>query len=261
MNSLLIFPEELKSQNKAVLVGKRASYTREFHGLTKGIKIRATFWNRGLGSAEVIESSAERIVLKTRILKKITKSSHTELIVAVPRPQTVKKIVSTAAMMGVTKVHFIRAERCEKSYLTSNALTEEAIKEEIIKGLEQAYACNPPHVTIHQRFKPFIQDYLSTYLKQHKKQKVVGLIADTTKESKSSLAQVKISKSSFVMIAIGPELGWNKFELGLFKDCGFQAISLGPRILRVEVAATAMLAQVDLLRTLSHKKTHLPHSR
>ena len=43
-------------------------------------------------------------------------------------------------------------------------------------------------------------------------------------------------------LAIGPEGGWNDFELSLLASHGFQVVGLGPRTLRVDTACTALLA-------------------
>lgn len=43
-------------------------------------------------------------------------------------------------------------------------------------------------------------------------------------------------------IAIGPEGGWAPDEEALFDANGWQAVSLGPRILRAETAAITALA-------------------
>jgi RsmE family RNA methyltransferase len=45
-----------------------------------------------------------------------------------------------------------------------------------------------------------------------------------------------------VLLAIGPEGGWNAFELGLLQAHGFRLVGLGPRTLRVDTACTALLA-------------------
>ena len=45
-------------------------------------------------------------------------------------------------------------------------------------------------------------------------------------------------------MAIGPEGGWAPDEEALFDAHGWQAVSLGPRVLRVETAAIAALALV-----------------
>ena len=47
-----------------------------------------------------------------------------------------------------------------------------------------------------------------------------------------------------VLLAIGPEGGWNAFELALLQRHGFRLIGLGPRPLRVDTACTALLAMV-----------------
>ena len=43
------------------------------------------------------------------------------------------------------------------------------------------------------------------------------------------------------IIAIGPESGWNEFEVETFRSLDFFVTTLGPRMLRVEVALTVML--------------------
>jgi RsmE family RNA methyltransferase len=47
-----------------------------------------------------------------------------------------------------------------------------------------------------------------------------------------------------VLLAIGPEGGWNAFELDLLAAHGFHAATIGPRTLRVDTACTALLAIV-----------------
>lgn len=47
-----------------------------------------------------------------------------------------------------------------------------------------------------------------------------------------------------VVLAIGPEGGWNAFELELLARHGFETIALGPRTLRTDTACIALLALV-----------------
>ena len=48
-------------------------------------------------------------------------------------------------------------------------------------------------------------------------------------------------------MAIGPEAGWNDFEIEYFEKFGFRKFKLSEYILRVETAVTAALAQIELL--------------
>jgi 16S rRNA (uracil1498-N3)-methyltransferase len=51
-------------------------------------------------------------------------------------------------------------------------------------------------------------------------------------------------KPKALCLAIGPEGGWTPAELQLFQQSGFEAVSLGDRILRSETAAIAAMAAV-----------------
>ena len=50
----------------------------------------------------------------------------------------------------------------------------------------------------------------------------------------------------------GPEGGWNDFELDMFVDQGFIPFTMGKRILHVDTATVALLAQLQLLYDLQN---------
>lgn len=47
-----------------------------------------------------------------------------------------------------------------------------------------------------------------------------------------------------MVLAIGPDGGWVPFEVDLLERHGFVAVSLGPRVLRVEVAVSDVIGRV-----------------
>ena len=49
----------------------------------------------------------------------------------------------------------------------------------------------------------------------------------------------------------GPESGWNQHETEQFVNLGFTCFKMGERILRVEIAATYLLGQIEMLRRFS----------
>jgi RsmE family RNA methyltransferase len=54
-----------------------------------------------------------------------------------------------------------------------------------------------------------------------------------------------------VLLAVGPEGGWNDFEIQLLESHGFQRVGMGSRTLRTDTACIALLALVhDALRKL-----------
>ena len=251
MNCLLLLPTEIHDNSRAVLLGARAKRAFELHGLRVGASIRAAVLNSGLGRASVLESSAERVELDFNITEAPAPRTPYDLIVAVPRPQTVKKVIQLSTMFGISSLHFIRAERCEKSYLSSTALEAPQIEEQIILGLEQAVDCCAPRVLIHQKFRPFVEDVLPQLMEGQARRLYV---ADTRS---SAGAQCLEAGDSGAVCAIGPEQGWNDFELQCFSSAGAQCISLGSRMLRVEVAATALLVRMGVCsRAIEGSSTH-----
>ncbi len=50
-----------------------------------------------------------------------------------------------------------------------------------------------------------------------------------------------------LLVAVGPEGGWTRDEAASFMAAGFHAVHLGPRVLRFETAAAALLAMTQLL--------------
>ena len=60
---------------------------------------------------------------------------------------------------------------------------------------------------------------------------------------------VRSSRDARMLLAIGPEVGWNAFELGLLAAHGFQPAGMGPRTLRSDTACVALLAIVHALRS------------
>ena len=52
-------------------------------------------------------------------------------------------------------------------------------------------------------------------------------------------------KPASVVVAIGPEGGFDPLEVGCFVQQGFQSVSLGPRVLRTETAGIAILSIIQ----------------
>jgi RsmE family RNA methyltransferase len=113
----------------------------------------------------------------------------------------------------------------------------------LLHGLEQAKDTLVPEVFIHKRFKPFVEDFLPGIMQEYNH----CLVAHP--ETVQTLLQVCDRKiSGRVLLAVGPEGGWVDFEIDRFIDQGFRPFSLGERILRVDTAIVALLAQLQLLQ-------------
>jgi RsmE family RNA methyltransferase len=134
----------------------------------------------------------------------------------------------------VPKLILLNSYRVEKSFWQTPFLQPEAIREQLILGLEQARDTVLPEVLIEKRFKPFVEDQLSELV-----QGSLGLVGHP-----GDYPACPRALSQQVTLAIGPEGGWIPYEVEKLQAAGLQPVQLGPRILRVETAVTALLARL-----------------
>jgi 16S rRNA U1498 N3-methylase RsmE len=101
-----------------------------------------------------------------------------------------------------------------------------------------------PTVSIHRRFKVLVEDELDGLFGRG-----LRLVADPA-ASRRAGAVVRESVEERVLLAVGPEGGWNDFEVQLLETHGFQPVGMGSRTLRTDTACIALLAVVqDAIRS------------
>ncbi len=242
MNILLFDQSELQD-NQLILNDRRAEHIRKILRAGCGDQLKAGQINGPIGRATIQEIDKKRIILQVELNGPLRPRPVTSLILALPRPIMLKRILSQATTLGVSNIYLINSRRVEKSFFHASLLEENNMLPHLLHGLEQAGDTWLPEVSIHQRFKPFIEDLLP----EISENSPARLVAHP--EATSFLPElIKIPLQQKVLLAIGPEGGWIDYEIDKFKEQGFQPFTLGPRILRVDTAVISLLAQLDLLR-------------
>ncbi len=165
-----------------------------------------------------------------------------DLILALPRPIMLKRVLSQATALGVGTIHLIHANRVEKSFWGSSIVEENDFKPYLIQGLEQAVDTRLPEICVHRKFKPFIEDYYP----QIKNQYGYHLLAHP--DGASTLKKELSGTKGRVILAIGPEGGWVDYEVEKFKELGFADCTIGKRILKVDTAVIALHARISMLQ-------------
>lgn len=247
MNLILLTESDRLDHHSWCLHGPRAVHIRTVLRATEGDIIQIGLLNGPAGTARVARITDDHVLLDSPSLAPLPEPSPTiDLVCALPRPQTLKKILFTSAMMGVRRLCLIRANRVEKSYFNSPLLKPENYSPFLHEGLSQGKLTRLPEITLHDRFKPFFEDTL-TALDRIEPTAPLRLLPDLdTPVMLDTL--LNRARPIRLVIAIGPEGGWVPFEIDLMTAIGFQPFSLGRYILRVEHAVTAVLSQVELLR-------------
>jgi RsmE family RNA methyltransferase len=145
-----------------------------------------------------------------------------------------RRVLQTAASMGVPRLVLLNSYRVEKSFWQTPFLEPAAIREQLLLGLEQARDTVLPEVTIEKRFKPFVEDRLPQMVGG-----TCGLLGHP-----GDYPPCPRALDEPVTLAIGPEGGWIPYEVEKLAAAGLQPVQLGERILRVETAVSALLARL-----------------
>jgi RsmE family RNA methyltransferase len=252
VNLLLCEQDEIKD-DRVVLSGRRAGHILQILKLGLGDTLRGGIINGNIGTAEVLETGDDMVVLQTCFDRPPQPPPPIRLILALPRPIMLQRILKQAATLGFKSVDLIRTSKVVKSYFQSPVLQPEKIRASLVDGLEQAMDTRLPDVRVYDRFKPYIEDELP------KSPAYIRLLAHPT--ATNSLiecmeeAHRQVQKNVDLLLAIGPEGGWTDYEVQRMQEAGFRSFSMGSRILHVDTAVVALLAQVELARQFVFRAT------
>ncbi|MEM7183509.1 MAG: RsmE family RNA methyltransferase [Spirochaetota bacterium] len=158
-----------------------------------------------------------------------------QLLIALQRPQTSKKIIQLAACLGVPSLVFFIANKSEKSYLNSPIWQEEALLHESILGMEQGGNPFPPKIVV-EKNKYRLRNYLrsDSYFFQP--------------DSKLAFLGRAEAKNPSLTLVFGPESGFAAEDIAFLQEEGVRGLQLSASILRTEYAFAYAMSQLELLR-------------
>jgi len=233
MNLLLLKPDQI-TQQTATVSGRQLEHLLVVQRVEVGDSVRVGEINGLMGQGIIKTLSAEQATLEVSLDTPPPSATPVRLILALPRPKMLRRTLQSVAAMGVKEIYLVNSSRVEKSFWQSPFLQPEALEEQMILGLEQAQDTLVPKLYMRKRFKPFVEDELGEIIQGSR-----ALVAHPVTE-----VPCPISCDSTVTLAIGPEGGFIPYEVELLSSVGFEAVHLGPRILRVEVAVPALISRL-----------------
>ncbi len=234
MNLLLVSASDFIAADRVRITDRRLQHLNTVNQASVGQNLRAGCLGGLQGQATLLTIDQNAAELQLNLQDPPPAKLPLTLILALPRPKMLRRILQTVASMGVNKLILINSYRVEKSFWQSPFLQPAAISEQLILGLEQARDTVLPEVILAKRFKPFVEDDLPTIAANTR-----GLIAHP-----GDFPECPRALNEPVTLAIGPEGGWIPYEVGLLIKAGLQPVQLGERILRVETAVPALLARL-----------------
>jgi RsmE family RNA methyltransferase len=243
MNLVLLDAHELTIEGGAVLHGARARHVHDVHRATVGDTLRVGVVGGLIGEGVVTGLAPDRVVLSVRLFECPPPPLGIDLLLAMPRPKMLRRILAAVTSVGVKRLVLINSARVEKSYFDSPLITPAAIDEALRLGLSQARDTILPEVSIERRFRPFVEDRAARLWSSPTRCLVAHPVAE-----RDLPAVLPAATSDPMVLAVGPEGGWVPFELELLQAQGFERFTAGPRVMRVDTAVVFLLAQLGFGR-------------
>ena len=155
MNLLILEEQHFTSDTDAQIIGPRALHIHSVLRLGIGDKISLGRLNGFVGRGTISSSSKNLVeICDISLDTPPTPPLPLTLILAMPRPQMLKRILQTTATMGVKKLCLIQTSRVEKSFWQSPSATPSAMRDNLILGLEQGVATQLPEIYCYKRLGP-----------------------------------------------------------------------------------------------------------
>jgi RsmE family RNA methyltransferase len=233
MNILLFEASELAADGCVEVGGRRLRHLRDVLDAQPGDRLRAGLIDGELGAARVLGIDEQRAVLQVELDSPAPEKLPLTLVVALPRPKMLRRILRSVAEFGVAELHLVNSYRVEKSYWQTPVMQADTIRHYLLQGLEQSVDTVLPRVHCHRRFKPWVEDALPTLLDGRP-----GLLAHPGEHPPCPR-----ELSAHTLLVIGPEGGFIPYEVDKLCAAGCEKVSLGPRILRVENAVATVLGR------------------
>jgi RsmE family RNA methyltransferase len=185
-----------------------------------------------LGKGRIEAVTAGALTLRFAARAQPPPCDEIHLVIALPRPQTARKILNEAGSLGVASLRFFPAEKGEAGYAASTLWSSGEWRRHLLEGAAHAFDTRLPEVA-HDRGL----DASCSALSQGG-----ARIALDNYEASGPLRANRGARP--IALAFGPERGWSASERARLRDHGFELAHLGARVLRTETAVVAALALV-----------------
>jgi 16S rRNA U1498 N3-methylase RsmE len=274
VNLLLVEPSELSAEGAITLADERAQHLRTVLGTKIGQVVRAGIVGGPIGEATVLADDGAQFTLQFRALRPPAPQLPVDLVLALPRPKVLTRVIEACAAFAVRRVDLTNAWRVDKSYLGSPRLAPEALARAVRLGASQGATTHLPELHIHDRLMALLDQRFAALegLLELRFAALDGLLdlrfaalggpLDQRFAAPEGVRLIAhpgappieqvVMTAAPATIAIGPEGGWIGREVETFVARGFQPVSLAGAILRVETAVATALGQLALLHRMRH---------
>ena len=234
MNLLLFDDGDFIARDRVTIQGERFMHVKKIIRAQKGDTLTCGRINGKMGTGVILAMDRQGIEVQVCLNREPPEPIPLTLVLALPRPKMLKRILQSIASLGVKKIYLINSWRVEKSFWSSDLLEKDRLNRHLRLGLAQSKDTLMPDVVLKRYFTAFVKDELKRI--GHGKKRILA------HPKTSQVCPAGVNKET--VLVIGPEGGFIDLEVETLKDAGFESYSLGPRILRVETAVTALISRL-----------------
>ena len=231
---ILLHEDDFVSGSIVRLTGRRLKHILEVQCPAVGDMLTVGRVGGLIGKGRITAASSAAVELEVVLTEAPPPAPAVDLVLALPRPKVVKRVLAGIAGLGVKRLYLVNGFRVEKSYWRSPVLRPPEIREALILGLEQARDTILPEVVLRPLFKPFVEDELPALIRD-----TLALVAHPGAGESCPRAGARP-----VTLVIGPEGGFIPYELEKLVAAGCRPVQIGARILRVETAIPFLLGRL-----------------
>jgi RsmE family RNA methyltransferase len=232
VNLLLFTALDRIDDNSIRLTDRRLQHLLTVHKAKVGDAVKVGELDGKMGTGTILEINSDQATLSVTTATAPPEKLPVDLVMALPRPKMLRRILRSVAEFGAPTLHLINSYRVEKSYWQTPVLNPDTIRHYLIEGLEQARDTALPTVHCHQRFKPFVEDIFPSIAEGR----------DAILAHPGEHPPMTPGAGHDTVLVIGPEGGFIPYEVEKLQAAGCRTVSLGPRILRVENAVSKLLS-------------------
>jgi len=237
------------------LDGRRAAHLRQVLHVEVGQRLRAGIV-RGPRLPALVRAVGPRLIeLELELAAAVVDPVPTlELVLALPRPKALPRILEAAASFGLRRLDVVNAWRVDRAYFDSPKVTIEAMTEHLWLGCEQGRHTHLPEVAIHRRLLPFLEEEWPMRRQAAPERQLLAFHP----EARCQLEEAVMSRGGTPFtVFVGPDGGFVESELRTLGKVGATLVGLGKAVLRTEIAVVAVLSQLALLARLAEKSERI----
>jgi 16S rRNA (uracil1498-N3)-methyltransferase len=234
MNLIILKNSDFIGNKVVQLKGRRFKHLCTVNKIKKNSELSCGLLNGKIGTGVITKIADDFLEMRTCLENRPPEPLPLTLVLSLPRPKMLKRIIENVTSLGVKKIYLINSWRVEKSYWQSPLLDKDNLEKYLILGLEQSCDTMLPEIYQKRFFTSFVKEDLPLIAKDSM---CITAHPKTLKKCPSNI-------NNKTTLVIGPEGGLIDKEVETLENIGFKTCNIGQRILRVETAVTYLISRL-----------------